>query len=122
MASQVTVKRGGQAQRRGVARGGHLEVAGVVVGSWSPNFGGPRGRGLSHGAGADPSGRGRGAPHSSSRGGGGGGGAGPVSYSTRGGRAARGRRGAFQQGTNRKVVAANHFKGGRTNNEAADGQ
>ena len=88
------LKRGGQGQRqRGMARGGQLEVAGVVVSSWVPNYGGPRGRG-----------------HMGPPARGGGGGMMPTQqhmvplqrnghahYSTRGGRATRGgRRGAHQ--------------------------
>ncbi len=95
------LKRGGQGQRRGMARGGQLEVAGVVVSSWVPNYGGPRGRGHM----GPPAGRG---------GGGGGGGMlptqhmvplqrnGHVHYSTRGGRAVRGGRRGGHQTTQRK--------------------
>lgn len=97
------LKRGGQGQRRGMARGGQLEVAGVVVSSWVPNYGGPRGRGH---MGPQPG-----------RGGGGGGIAaqhmvapqrnGHVFYSTRGGRAVRGGRRGAHQTTQRKSATAN---------------
>lgn len=96
------LKRGGQGQRRGVARGGQLEVAGVVVSSWVPNYGGPRGRGHMGPA--------------TGRGGGGGGMMpaqnmapqrnGHVHYSTRGGRAARGGRRGGHQNTQRKQNTA----------------
>jgi hypothetical protein len=117
-----SLKRGTN-HRRGVARGGQLEVAGVVVGSWGPNFGGPRGRGgVSHGSGADSMGRGRAnaSVTQSARTN-----ATPVSYSTRGGRVSRGRRGAFQQGAgtrSKTTPAQSNFKGSRTNNENHDGQ
>lgn len=90
------VKRGGQGQRRGLARGGQLEVAGVVVSSWVPNYGGPRGRG-----------------HMAGRGGGGMIAAQPMAapqrnghahYPTRGGRAMRGGRRAGHQSTQRKTT------------------
>lgn len=94
------LKRGGQVQRRGVARGGQLEVAGVVVSSWVPNYGGPRGRGHMGSA----SGRGGGmmpaqnmAPPQRN---------GHVHYSTRGGRAARGGRRGGHQATQRKQNTA----------------
>ena len=95
------LKRGGQGQRRGVARGGQLEVAGVVVSSWVPNYGGPRGRG--HMGPATGRGGGGGmmtaqnmAPQRN----------GHVHYSTRGGRAARGGRRGGHQTTQRKQNTA----------------
>jgi len=120
------MKRGGghQSNRRGgggVARGGQLEVAGVVVGSWGPNFGGPRGRGCQGPMDISCMGRGRmgpslGPPMRN----------GPASYPTRGGRVGRGRRGGNQQ-SNRKLPSQNHskenyVKGSRTNNENIDAQ
>jgi len=117
------MKRGGHANRRGVARGGQLEVAGVVVGSWGPNFGGPRGRGCQGPMDLSCMGRGRmqgpalGPPMRN----------GPVSYSTRGGRVGRGRRGGNQQSGNRKLPSQNHSKennpkGSKANNENSDAQ
>ncbi|KZS14381.1 Constitutive coactivator of PPAR-gamma protein 1 [Daphnia magna] len=90
------LKRGGQ--RRGVARGGQLEVAGVVVSSWVPNYGGPRGRGhmgpaAGRGGGVVPT------QNPSQRNG-------HVHYSTRGGRAARGGRRGGHQATQRKQTSA----------------
>lgn len=94
------LKRGGQGQRRGVARGGHLEVAGVVVSSWVPNYGGPRGRGNNMGS---VQGRGGmvsvapvGPPQRN----------GPAYYPTRGGRTGRGGRRGAHQGTQRKTATA----------------
>lgn len=84
------IKRGGPGQRRGMARGGQLEVAGVVVSSWVPNFGGPRGRGHSH-LGGSVMGRGMIPPQhvGPQRNG-------PVFYPVRGGRSGRGRKGGSQ--------------------------
>lgn len=93
------LKRGGQGQRRGVARGGHLEVAGVVVSSWVPNYGGPRGRGNNMGSVPGRGGMVQVAPAGPPQRNG------PAYYPTRGGRAGRGRRGAAHQGTQRKTPA-----------------
>lgn len=92
------LKRGGQAQRRGVARGGQLEVAGVVVSSWVPNYGGPRGRGHmglapGRGGGMIPT---QNAPQRN----------GHVHYANRGGRATRGGRRGGHQATQRKQTPA----------------
>ena len=123
-----TAKRGVAGHRRGgggVSRGGQLEVAGVVVGSWGPNFGVSRGRGnVTHGdVAVGAMGRGRVAPNAgqqmpnlSARNA-----SAPVAYATRGGRVARGRRGAFQpSAANRKSPPQNQSKGNRPSNETRD--
>lgn len=108
------LKRGGQGQRRGMARGGQLEVAGVVVSSWVPNYGGPRGRGHM----GPPPGRGGGgmiaaqhmvAPQRN----------GHVYYSTRGGRAVRGGRRGAHQTTQRKSATTNASTVPMTNSTTA---
>lgn len=94
---QGGLKRGGHSQRRGMARGGQLEVAGVVVSSWVPNFGGPRGRGH---LGGPVMGRGIIPPQhvTPQRNG-------PAFYSVRGGKSGRGRKAGSQP--NHKKTSGN---------------